>query len=65
MKRVFGMELAEFVDKLFDVLNEADDCLSIQDIATDTRLNIIKVYLTDGTIFEIKCGKCGYWWVIT
>lgn len=59
------MEQTEFVDKLFDVLNEADDCLSIQDIDTDARLNIIKVYLADGSIFQIRCESSGWWWVAT
>lgn len=63
MKRDLGMEQAEFMDKLFDVLNEADDCLSIQDIATDARLNIVKVYLTDGSVFQIQCVNTGYWWL--
>lgn len=64
MKRIFKMNQAEFVNRLFDVLNEADDCLSIQDIATDAKLNIIKVYLADGSIFEIRCENSGWWWLL-
>lgn len=54
------MHKEEFTDRLFDTINESD-ILPIQDIVTDAAECIIKVYLMDGTMFEIKCGRCGYW----
>ena len=57
------MHKEEFTDRLFDTINESDN-LPIQDIVTDAAKNTIKVYLVDGTMFEIKCGRCGYWCVL-
>lgn len=57
------MRQTEFMDRLFDIVNESDS-LPIQDIVTDASENIIKVYLADGSIFQIQCVDCGYWWVL-
>lgn len=57
------MNRAEFMDRIFDTINESD-ILPIQDIVTDAAEDIIKVYLMDGTMFEIKCEGCGYWWLL-
>jgi hypothetical protein len=53
----------EFIDRLFDVVNESDN-LPIQDIVTDAAEDIIKVYLTDGSVFKIQCENTGYWWLL-
>lgn len=57
------MGKTEFVDRLFDTINESDS-LPIQDIVTDVAENIIKVYLTDGSVFQIQCMGTGYWWLL-
>lgn len=57
------MSKEEFTDRLFDTINESS-YLPIQDIVTDALENTIKIYLMDGTMFEIKCGRCGYWCVL-
>lgn len=46
------MERNEIKDRLFDVLNDADN-LSLQDIMVDDRNNMVNVYLTDGTRFSV------------
>lgn len=57
------MNRAEFMDRIFDTINESDN-LPIQDIIMDAAEDIIKVYLTDGSVFQIQCTKTGYWWLI-
>lgn len=57
------MRKEEFTDRLFDTINESD-ILPIQDIVTDAVENTIKIYLTDGTLYELNCGRCGYWCVL-
>lgn len=57
------MSQAEFIDRLFDAVNESDN-LPIQDIITDAVENTIKVYLTDGSVFQIRCENSGYWWLL-
>lgn len=52
------MRQTEFMDRLFDAVNESDS-LPIQDIVTDAAENIIKVYLEDGSIFQIQCMDSG------
>lgn len=53
------MSQMEFIDRLFDTINESDN-LPIQDVVTDAEKNIIKVYLTDGSIFQIQCKNVDY-----
>ncbi len=57
------MHKEEFTDRLFDTINESS-YLPIQDIVTDAVENTIKIYLTDGTLYELNCGRCGYWCVL-
>ncbi len=57
------MHKEEFTDRLFDTINESS-YLPIQDIVTDAFENTIKIYLTDGTLYELNCGRCGYWCVL-
>lgn len=57
------MSKTEFMDRLFDVVNDSDN-LPIQDIVTDAAKNTIKVYLTDGSIIQIRCENYGYWWLL-
>lgn len=54
------MSKEEFTDRLFDTINESS-YLPIQDIVTDAVENTIRIYLMDGTLYEIKCSRCGYW----
>lgn len=57
------MGQTEFMDRLFDIVNESDS-LPVQDIVTDAAENIIKVYLADVSIFQIQCAASGYWWIL-
>ncbi len=57
------MSQTEFIDRLFDAVNESDN-LPIQDVVTDAAEDIIKVYLTDGSVFQIQCTNIGYWWLL-
>lgn len=43
-------------DKIFDLLNEADE-MDIRDIETNDKKGIFKVLLQDGNIFEVKCRQ--------
>lgn len=63
MKRVVYMSKTEFMDRLFDAVNESDN-LPIQDIVTDAVEDVMKVYLTDGSIIQIQCENYGYWWLL-
>ena len=45
-----------FKDKIFDLLNDADD-MCIRDIETDDRNNTFRVFLQDGNLFEVECRK--------
>lgn len=54
------MEKNEFKDRLFDVLNEADN-LPIQDLVFDDKGNMVHVYLMDGTRFSVSVGNYGKW----
>ncbi len=56
------MRKEEFTDRLFDTINESS-YLPIQDIVTDAVENTIRIYLMDGTLYELNCGRCGYWCV--
>jgi len=56
------MSETEFMDRLFDVLNETD-ALPIQDIIVDAKENTIKVYLSDGTLVILSCEFGGKWWL--
>ncbi len=51
------MEKEEFMDRLFDTVNESDN-LPIADIDTDAIENTITVYLTDGAAFKVMCENC-------
>lgn len=57
------MHKEEFTDRLFDTINESS-YLPIQDIVTDAVENTIKIYLTDGSIIQIRCENYGYWWLL-
>ena len=46
------MEKNEFIDRLFDILNDTDD-LPIQDLKFDGKKNNIYVHLEDDTKFWI------------
>lgn len=56
------MELNEFKDRLFDILNETDD-LPIADIIFHDRRNEINILLDDHSSFIIKCLKRGSWFL--
>lgn len=57
------MELNEFKDRLFDLINESSD-LPVSDIAVNDRENTIKVYLQDHSVFTITCSASGKWFVL-
>jgi len=50
------MELNEFKDWLFDVLNEQSNDI-ILDINTNEKLNIFQLEMIGGGKFEIECRK--------
>lgn len=47
-------------DRLFDVLNDADN-LPIQDIVVDDKSNMVDVCPADGTRFAVHVENCGNW----
>ncbi len=51
------MELNEFKDRLFDILNDTNE-LSIQDIMINDMDNSIVIKMFDETLFQIKCEYC-------
>ncbi len=57
------MEMNEFKDRLFDVLNDTDN-LPIQDIVVEDVEDKINIYLTDGTKFIVRCEYSGEWWIL-
>lgn len=57
------MELNEFKDRLFDLINESSD-LPVSDIAVNDREKTIKVYLQDHSVFTIACSASGKWFVL-
>lgn len=57
------MELNEFKDRLFDLINDTNN-LPIQDISVKDKENQIIIYLTDGTCFTVTCKKRGRWWLM-
>lgn len=50
------MDLDYFKDKLFDLLNDADD-MGITDIETNYRENKLIVSLQDSLVVEIQCRQ--------
>ncbi len=56
------MELNEFKDRLFDILNETDN-LPIADLVVNDREDEIKVFLDDHSSFLIKCSTRGTWFL--
>lgn len=49
-------KLDYFKDKIFDLLNDADE-IGIKDIETNDKKGIFKVLLQDGEIFEVECRQ--------
>ncbi|MCM1233162.1 MAG: hypothetical protein NC489_23835 [Ruminococcus flavefaciens] len=56
------MELNEFKDRLFDILNDTDD-LPITDIIANDRENTIKLLLNDHSSFTVTCANSGTWFI--
>lgn len=54
------MEINEFKDRLFDVLNNTDN-LPIQDIQVEDKNNLMNIYLVDGSRFTVCVKNCGKW----
>ncbi|MBO5146214.1 MAG: hypothetical protein J6C19_11885 [Lachnospiraceae bacterium] len=50
------MELNYFKDKIFELLNDADD-MNISDIETNDKSNTFVVTLQDGKRFEVECRE--------
>lgn len=57
------MELNEFKDKLFDVINETDN-LPITDIMVNDSENTMKILLDDHSAFIISCSPSGQWFIL-
>ena len=55
VKRV--MEHNEFKDQLYEVLDENDVALGIEDIDTSDAANIFTIKTRDGSVFEIETRK--------
>lgn len=50
------MEIDYFKDKVFELLNDADD-MGIRDIETNDKENIFRVLLQNGSLFELECRQ--------
>lgn len=53
------MNIEYFKDKLFDLLNDADN-IGIINIETYDKENIFKIFFQNGTIYEIECRQILY-----
>ena len=51
------MEHNEFKDQLYEVLDENDVALGIEDIDTSDAANIFTIKTRDGSVFEIETRK--------
>ena len=51
------MNLNEFKDSLFEILNETDK-LPVMDVELDDLADTLNVFLPDGSLFKIQCEKC-------
>lgn len=51
------MEINEFKDRIFDILNETKE-LPIRDIVVEDKNNLMNIYLIDGTGFTIHIENC-------
>lgn len=56
------MELNQFKDRLFDILNDTDD-LPIADIIVNDKENEIKILLDDHSSFILTCRSSGTWYI--
>ncbi|MDE5596275.1 MAG: hypothetical protein K2J04_00400 [Lachnospiraceae bacterium] len=50
------MELNYFKDKIFDLLNDADN-MAIKDMEANDKENKIVIQLQNGSVFEIECHQ--------
>lgn len=50
------MGLNYFKDKMFDLLNDADN-MGIMDVALNDRADKILVQLSDGSVYELECRQ--------
>ncbi len=50
------MKLEYFKDKVFELLNDADN-MSIKDIETNDREGKFTVSTQDGSVFEVSCSQ--------
>ena len=57
------MEMNEFKDRLFDILNDTDN-LPIQDIIVDDKKSQICIYLEDGSFLQVTCENYGKWFIV-
>lgn len=57
------MEINEFKDRLFDILNDTDS-LPIQDLIIDDKNNEICIYLEDGSRVLVTCQGYGKWFIV-
>ena len=51
------MKINYLKDRLFDLLNDNSEELSISDIETHEKENTFGISMTDGSVFEIKCRR--------
>lgn len=57
------MELNEYKDRLFDIINETDNLL-ITDIMVNDSENTMKILLDDHSDFIISCSPSGQWIIL-
>ena len=57
------MQISEFKDRIFDIMNDTDD-LPIADIIVNDRKDEIKILLDDHSSFVIKCSKRVSWFLM-
>lgn len=56
------MQLSEFKDRMFNILNDTDG-LPITDIIVNDRESTIKILLDDHSAFTITCAGSGSWFI--
>lgn len=50
------MDIEYFKDKVFELLNEADN-MELSDIETYDKENIFKIFFENGEIYEVECRQ--------
>lgn len=57
------MEINELKYKLCNILNDTKE-LQVSDIVVDEIYDTLKIYMSDGSLFEVKCEYYGEWYMM-